>query len=150
MTRLRKDVMIAALVGLLVVVCWVGPAWATTIFITSGTTFTAPGDWPGTADTVICIGGGGGGGTNHGSGGGGGGLSIALNVAASNGDALVIGAGGATDVAWQRYLLQDGVRRQGRDGWRVFSRDTGSRRCCGGRDGKHEVLWWCGRTGKWK
>jgi len=71
----------------------------TTIFITSGTTFSAPADWPGTADSVECIGGGGGG-TGGGAdqiegGGGGGAYSKATNVSVANGATLQVGGGGS-------------------------------------------------------
>lgn len=72
----------------------------TKIFITSGTTFTAPMDWPGIADEVECIGGGGGGGISGahvGTGGGGGGYSKALNITIANGDPLQIGQGGPSN-----------------------------------------------------
>ncbi len=68
------------------------------IYITSGTTFNAPGDWPGTADTIECIGGGasGGGSSNQpGTGGGGGAYSKATSIAVSNGATMQVGAGGA-------------------------------------------------------
>src|SRR2546430_87441 len=75
---------------------------STTIFVVSGTTFPAPGDWPGTADSVEVIGAGGGGSyplAHVGSGGGGGAYSKDVNVAAVNGCALQVGAGGAGGVS---------------------------------------------------
>jgi len=87
---------------------------ATKIFLTSGTTFTAPGDWPGTADKVELIGGGGAGAagspsTNAGAGGGGGAYAVILNLAISNGASYQIGQGGAT------------VNANGTDTWIVTS-----------------------------
>jgi hypothetical protein len=71
------------------------------IYILSGTTFVAPGDWPGLADTVESIGGGASGGApfgnpflNAGGGGGGGAYSKATNVTVANGATLQIGTGG--------------------------------------------------------
>lgn len=70
------------------------------LFVTSGTTFTAPSDWPGTADLVECIGGGSGGrsaGANVGPGGAGGAYASQSNVTIANGDPLLIGSGGGPD-----------------------------------------------------
>lgn len=67
------------------------------IYILSGTTFTAPSDWPGTADQVECIGAGAGGlnaGSDVGKGGGGGGYSSKFGVTINNGDNLQVGQGG--------------------------------------------------------
>lgn len=70
------------------------------MFITSGTTFDPPANYPGICDSVECIGGGGGGG-NAGSfasgGGGGGGYSIAYNVVAVDGCQIQIGAAGGAN-----------------------------------------------------
>lgn len=74
----------------------------TTIYIVSGTTFTAPGDWPGSATSVECIGGGSAGeaGNNTpgcGIGGGAGAYSKKNGpVTFANGQALHIGPGGTT------------------------------------------------------
>lgn len=71
--------------------------------ITNGSTFTAPGDFPGTADAIYLIGGGGAGlnsnaTTGEGTGGGGGAIQIVTNgttgVSISNGSNLQIGTGG--------------------------------------------------------
>ncbi len=70
---------------------------STTLFITSGTTFTEPSDWPGIADTVECVGGGAGGrnaGFHVGTGGGGGEYALKYNVLLANGDSIQIGVGG--------------------------------------------------------
>ncbi len=67
------------------------------MYITGGTTFHAPADWPGTADTVETIGAGGGGSwpvSHVGSGGGGGAYSKATSVSVSNGATLQVGQGG--------------------------------------------------------
>jgi len=74
----------------------------TVLFIVSGTTFSAPGDWPGSATTVETIGGGGAGkspNTSVGSGcaGGGGAYSLKNNVSASNGAQMQVGAGASSD-----------------------------------------------------
>lgn len=70
------------------------------IFITTGTTFTAPSDWPGIASSIECIGGGAGGlnaALHVGKGGGGGGYSSESNLTLTDGDNLQIGQGGSHD-----------------------------------------------------
>lgn len=69
---------------------------ATKIYITSGTSFSAPGDWPGTADTVEVIGGGGNGHNVASAGGGGGGAYSLLNsgggLTFANGATMQVGS----------------------------------------------------------
>lgn len=74
------------------------------VSVTSGTTFSAPSDWPGIADRVDAIGGGGAGraaasATHNGTGGGGAAYTYAYNVLINAGANVQIGAGGSTDGA---------------------------------------------------
>jgi hypothetical protein len=70
------------------------------VYILSGTTFSPPGNWPGSGQ-VECIGAGGAGNTgpnsnNMGSGGGGGAYSLTTSVTASTGAQIQVGTGGST------------------------------------------------------
>lgn len=88
---------------------------AKTIFLTSGTTWTAPPDFDPNNNTIECWGGGGGGGTgNGGQGGGGGAYSRIVNAQISPGTVLSIGigAGGAGGAA--------GVGANGSSGGNTF------------------------------
>lgn len=79
-------------------------AAATTIYLTSGTSWVVPSDWNSSNNTIEVIGGGGGGGNvnnNSGSGGGGGAYSKAVNVSLTGGNTVTyaIGSGGGTNTA---------------------------------------------------
>ena len=78
---------------------------ATVIYLTSGSSWTVPGDWNNSDNSIEVIGGGagGGGGINAsvaGGGGGGGAYSKVVNLTLSGSVAYVIGAGGGW---WQQF-----------------------------------------------
>lgn len=84
------------------VIAWVAtPVYATTEFLTSGTSWSTPGDWNNSDNSIECIGAGGNGAagatTNSSGGGGGGAYAKITNVTLSGSISYVVGTGGSVN-----------------------------------------------------
>jgi len=104
MYALNKKIFLLAFVCTFFIAAYPQTADATVVYLTSGTSWTVPGDWNNLSNSIEVIGGGAGGATavvQPGGGGGGGGYSKVNNVTLVSGNSVsyAVGAGGGTGSA---------------------------------------------------
>ena len=139
---------------------------ATKIFLTSGTSWTVPGDWNPGSNTIECIGGGAGGKSNGGGGGGGGAYSKVSNLSLTGSVTYQIGDGGGVNVAGSDTWFNGaslaassvgakggslGIATAGGVGG-LASAGTGTTKYNGGTGGSWPLSrwwWWWGSRSKW-